>query len=53
MKYVTVKCINKQCGVFNMAETIPAGRPVAPHVTEKLGTLTCDMCGHDCWVEPA
>lgn len=52
MKMIKIKCVNKDCVGYGEEETIPAGRPVASHVTEKLGTLVCDLCGHDMWTEP-
>lgn len=53
MNYIRVKCVNKDCEQSKFVGiTIPAGRPVAPGITEKLGTLTCDACGHDAWSEP-
>lgn len=52
MRYMRIRCINDGCPASEQeAITIPAGRPVAPGVTEKLGTLSCDACGHDMWTE--
>jgi hypothetical protein len=52
MKYIKVKCINEACAVKDASVTIPAGRPVAPGVTEMLGRLVCDTCDFDMYVEP-
>lgn len=52
MKHVKVTCINKDCAVKDASTVILAGRPVAPGVTEQLGRLVCDECGHDMFVEP-
>jgi hypothetical protein len=52
MNYMRIRCLNDGCSASEKeAVTIPAGRPVAPGVTEKLGTLVCDECGHHMWTE--
>lgn len=53
MKMIKIKCTGIGCAVKDIEETIPAGRPVAPHVTEKYNTLLCDLCGCEMFVEPA
>ena len=53
MKHIRIWCKNKDCPTYDIRVTIPEGRPVAPGVTEKLGALVCDTCGHDIWKEPA
>lgn len=54
MEMITIRCNNQECPRYSeQSVTIPAGRTVAPGVTEVLGTLRCDSCSHDMWKDPA